>query len=73
MKPKKKNYKSILKDSLKQNRIYRFYSWLSKLNKKEGDLCSSCHKNKAIAEIKGNQLCLSCITDHKNVRRFKGK
>ena len=55
-----------MKQSFQESWIYKFFKWFSK--DKAKDLCSRCKKNKAEAVIKGNQLCLECIS-HYNTKK----
>ena len=55
-------FKQVMEEAIKSSWIYKLFKWFSK--NKEKDLCSRCKKNKAEAVIKGNQLCLECISHY---------
>jgi hypothetical protein len=56
-----------MKETIKTNWIYKLFKWFSK--DKAKDLCSRCKKNKAEAVIKGNQLCLECISNYNQEKK----
>ena len=59
---KQSKFKQNMKEAVKDSWIYKCFKWFSK--DKTKDLCSRCKKNKAEAVIKGNQLCLECISNY---------
>lgn len=58
----KSKLKQVMKEAVKSSWIYKLFKWFSK--DKTKDLCSRCKKNKSEAVIKGNQLCLECISNY---------
>jgi len=59
---KQTKFKQVVREAVKDSWIYKFFKWFSK--DKAKDLCSRCKKNKAEAVIKGNQLCVECISHY---------